>query len=141
MHYERLPRIHLCVSTGAHLPMTFLLITTDLAIEAEARKGLHPTDEFRCFADWRAALDSADGADLMFVDLESTLLEPHRIQGYEAFAHAKMDHPSAKSVPVVLIAPEPHYDLDFMVGWPGFLHGHVRKPVNYKVFRRASTWV
>jgi len=121
--------------------MKFLLITRDPELEAEARQGFHPTDELLCEADWERALDGAEGVDLIFVDLEATLCEPHRIYGYEMFAQGKMSHPVAAEVPAVLIAPEISYELDFMAGWPGFLHGHVRKPINYKVFRRASTWV
>lgn len=78
---------------------------------------------------------------MMFVDLVATLNEPHKIAGYEQFAMAKMMHPSASKIPLVLIAPEEEYELDFMAGWPDFVYGHVRRPVNYKIFRRASTWV
>lgn len=120
--------------------MKFVLITKDAELEAEARKGFEP---YRCesFADWHAALDAAGDADLLFVDLVATLTEPHKIAGYEAFANAKMAHPEASAVPLVLIAPPEEYELDFMAGWPDFVFGHVRRPVDFKVFRRASTWV
>ena len=52
-----------------------------------------------------------------------------------------MAHEKAKNVPVVLIAPPEDYELDFMTGWPDFVFGHVRRPVDYRIFRRASTWV
>jgi ureidoglycolate hydrolase len=50
---------------------------------------------------------------------------------------------------VLVVAPPPHnreagpegYELDFMVGWPNFVFANVRKPVTYKIFRRASTWI
>ena len=77
----------------------------------------------------------------MFVDLLSTLKDPHRIEGYELFAHAKMTHGVAKDVPLVLISPPDDYELDFMAGWPNFVFAHVQRPVNYKIFRRASTWI
>ncbi len=121
--------------------MKFVVITKDPEVEAAAREGFHPSDECLVFADWRAALESCDGADLMFVDLVATLLEPHRIAGYEQFALAKMSHETAANVPLVLIAPPEDYELDFMAGWPNFVFGHVRRPVSYKIFRRASTWV
>lgn len=121
--------------------MKFVVITKDSELEASAREGFHPSDECLVFSDWIPALDASAGADLMFVDLIATLLEPHKIAGYEHFAMAKMSHSAAGSVPLVLIAPEEDYELDFMAGWPDFIFGHVRRPVNYKIFRRASTWV
>jgi hypothetical protein len=122
-------------------PMKFVLITNDPEMEAAAREGFHPSDECLVFANWHDALEQSEGTDMMFVDLVATLLEPHRIAGYEQFAMAKMAHPHAASVPLVLIAPPEDYELDFMAGWPNFIFGHVRRPVNYKIFRRASTWV
>jgi len=120
--------------------MKFVLITKDSELEAEARKGFDP---YVCesFEDWAAALDACEGADLIFVDLLATLVDPHKIAGYEAFAQAKMAHPIARMVPLVLIAPPEDYELDFMAGWPDFVFGHVRRPVDSKIFRRASTWV
>ncbi|HSI73711.1 MAG TPA: hypothetical protein VK934_11095, partial [Fimbriimonas sp.] len=119
--------------------MKFVLITQDPEVEAAAREGFHPSDVCMVFQDWMQALDSSDGADLMFVDLIATLCEPHKIAGYEHFAMAKMSHPVAKHVPLVLIAAPDDYELDFMAGWPDFVFGHVRRPVTYKIFRRAST--
>jgi hypothetical protein len=52
-----------------------------------------------------------------------------------------MDHPVAKGIPLVLISPPENYELDFMAGWPDFVFGHVRRPVDYRIFRRASTWI
>lgn len=121
--------------------MKFVVITRDADLEAAAREGFHPSDECLVFSDWSTALGQAEGADLMFVDLVATLLEPHRIAGYEQFAVAKMTHPDASKIPLVLIAPEREYELDFMAGWPDFIFGHVQRPINYKIFRRASTWV
>ena len=120
--------------------MRFVLITRDADLAAEARKGFEP---YACdvFDDWHPALDAAEGADLMFVDLIATLTEPHKIAGYERFAQAKMTHPLASPVPLVLIAPPEEYELDFMAGWPDFVFGHVRRPIDAKIFRRASTWV
>jgi len=124
-----------------HLPMKFVVITHDQEVAEAAREGFHPSDECLVFDDWKPALEAAEGSDLLFVDLLSTLKEPHRIEGYEVFANAKMNHLQAKDVPLVLISPPDEYELDFMAGWPNFVFAHVQRPVNYKIFRRASTWV
>jgi hypothetical protein len=121
--------------------MKFVLITRDSEVEAAAREGFHPTDECVVFDDWMLALDSTEGADLLFIDLLATLTEEHKIAGYERFAMAKMSHPTARHVPLVLIAAPDDYELDFMAGWPDFVFAHIRRPINYKMFRRASTWV
>jgi hypothetical protein len=121
--------------------MKFVVITKDPEIETAAREGFHPSDDCVVVPDWNVGLEECDGADLVFVDLVATLAEPHKIAGYERFAMAKMSHPTAKGTPLVLIAPPEDYELDFMAGWPDFVFGHVRRPVNYKIFRRASTWV
>jgi hypothetical protein len=121
--------------------MIFALITKDPELVAAAKEGFHPGDEVRTFTEWTEALEHAHQADLLFVDLIATLNDPHLIAGYEAFARSKMAHPTAARVPLVLIAPDPGYKLDYMVGWPDFVFGHIQRPVNYKVFRRASTWV
>ena len=121
--------------------MKFLLITKDSEVEEAARRGFHPSDELTTYSDWEEALDGAEGTDLIFVDLLATLREPHRIAGYEEFGLAKMAHKQAKDVPLVLISPPDDYDIDFMVGWPDFVFGHVRRPVSDKIFRRASTWI
>jgi hypothetical protein len=101
----------------------------------------HPAGEFLTFSEWASALDVGEGVDLLFVDMIATLHEPGKIAGYEQFALAKMNHAVAAETPLVLIAPEPEYELDFMSGWPNFVFGHIRRPVNMKIFRRASTWV
>ena len=120
--------------------MRFVLITDDAEMAAEARKGFEP---YACdvYPEWEAGLDAAKDADLIFVDLLATLTDPHKIAGYERFAVAKMAHETACGVPLVLIAPPEDYDLDFMAGWPDFVFGHVRRPVDSRIFRRASTWV
>ncbi len=120
--------------------MRFVLITKDAELASEARKGFEP---YACdvYAEWAEALDASEGADLIFVDLLATLTEPNKIAGYERFAQAKMAHPVASVVPLVLIAPPPDYELDFMAGWPDFVFGHIQRPIDFKVFRRASTWV
>lgn len=121
--------------------MHFVLLTKDSDLVVAAKEGFHPSDTFASFEEWPAALDACQEADLLFVDLLATLDEPHKIAGYERFAQAKMVHEGAKDVPLVLIAPEDDYELDFMAGWPNFVFAHVRRPVNAKIFRRASTWV
>lgn len=121
--------------------MKFLVITKDAEVEEAARKGFHPSDEMVAYANWQEALDHSKGADMIFVDLLATLREPHKIAGYEEFAQAKMNHPVAKDIPLVLVAAPDDYELDFMTGWPDFVFGHVRRPVTEKIFRRASTWI
>lgn len=121
--------------------MRILLITKDRTLIKEANAAYKLTDNLETYSDWQKALDKASGADLMILDLLATLVEPHKIEGYEKFAYAKMSHPEASKVPLVLITPPDDYDLDAMVGWPDFVHGVVRRPVGMKIFRRVSTWV
>ena len=121
--------------------MKFVIVTKDENMVKEARKGFHPDDEMEAFEDWESALDACEGADLLFVDQLATLEKPHKIAGYEKFGEAKQSHPIAGPVLLVLISPEEGYEMDFMVGWPDFVFANVRQPVNYKIFRRASTWV
>lgn len=105
------------------------------------KEGFHPADEASYYSDWREALDQAAGADLMFIDLLDTLTEPHKIEGYEQFAKAKMGHSTASKVPLVLINAPDDYDIDSMVGWPDFLFGSLKRPINSKVIRRMTTYV
>ncbi|MEA2554511.1 MAG: hypothetical protein QOJ65_2687 [Fimbriimonadaceae bacterium] len=121
--------------------MRFVVVSSDPEIVAAAKEGFHPNDEALFFQNWREALEKAAGADLMFIDLLSTLTEAHKIQGYEDFAQAKMSHPTAAAVPLVLINAPDEYDLDSMVGWPDFLFGNLRRPVTSKVIRRMTTYV
>jgi hypothetical protein len=121
--------------------MKFVLITKDSDMESEAREGFHPSDTFECYSDWESGLNGCEGADLLFLDLLATLEEPHKIAGYEKFAQAKMSHPTASKVPLVLVTPPDDYELDFMAGWPDFVFANIRRPVTFKHFRRASTWV
>jgi len=121
--------------------MKFVVITQDPDVADAAREGFHPADDCKVFDRWQDALDATKDADLLFVDLIATLREPNKIAGYEDFAVAKMGHPIAQKVPLVLISPPEDYELDFMAGWPDFVFGHVRRPITYKIFRRASTWV
>jgi hypothetical protein len=119
----------------------FIVVTSDSFIVGACKEAFHPSDEALYFSDWHEALDQAAGADLMFLDLLSTIVEPHKIQGYEDFAKAKMAHPTASKVPLVLINAPDDYDLDSMVGWPDFLFGNLRRPINSKVIRRMTTYV
>ncbi len=121
--------------------MRFVVVTKDEEMAAAAREGFHPSDELAVYDDWKEALAAAEGADLLLVDQIATLDEPHKVAGYERFANAKMAHAKAASVPLVLISPEPDYEMDFVAGWPDFVFANVRRPVTYKLFRRASTWV
>jgi hypothetical protein len=119
----------------------FIVISSDPQIVGAAKEGFHPSDEALFFEDWHKALDGAESADMMFIDLLDTLKEPHKIEGYEEFAAAKMAHPTASKVPLVLINAPDDYDIDSMVGWPDFLFGNIRRPVTSKVIRRMTTYV
>lgn len=121
--------------------MKFVLLTQDQEMVEAAREGFHPADTFEAFDTAEAALEACNDADLIFVDLIATLDEPHKIAGYERFAELKMSHGVAARTPLVLISPPDDYELDFMAGWPDFVFAHIRRPVNAKIFRRASTWV
>lgn len=121
--------------------MRFVLVTGDSSV-AKAAEGAYGTHyELQIYSDWGAALENCKGANLIFVDLLATLNEPGKIQGYEEFAHAKMGHPVASEIPLVVIAPPADYELDAMVGWPGFVFAMVRRPVSERIFRQASGWV
>lgn len=121
--------------------MRLVLLTKDPDIANATQGAFQPDDELTVHSEWIEALDACEGAEILFVDLLATLDTPHRIEGYERFAQAKMTHPTAKDVPLVLIGPGADYDLDAMVGWPGFVFAHLSRPLNYKLFRRATTWV
>lgn len=121
--------------------MHFVLVTKDAQLAEAARQGLHPDDHLVVLESWEAALDVSPTPALMFVDQLATLTEAHRIAGYEEFASAKMIHPRMAAVPLVLISPPADYDLDYIVGWPDFLFGQLQRPVDYRAFRRASTWI
>lgn len=121
--------------------MKFVVITKDLDMAAAAQRGFDPSDECYVYDEWDEALDASGDADLLFVDMLATLVDAHQIAGYEEFATRKMAHPKAAKTPLVLIAPPDDYELDFMAGWPDFVFAHIRRPVDYKIFRRASTWV
>lgn len=120
--------------------MRVVLVTKDKALAEAAREGCAPYD-VEAFEAWPEALEACEGADLLFVDQIATLQREHEIEGYVAFAKAKMAHPKAAKVPLVLISPPNHYDLDYQVGWDKFLIANVRRPVEAKLFRRATTWV
>lgn len=121
--------------------MTFALISKNPEIVAMAKSAYGTHYCLKVFSEWQAALEDSDGTDLMFVDLVSTLVDPGRIKGYEDFAHAKMGHPVAAAIPLVVIQPPHDYDLDAMVGWPNFVFAMVKQPVSERLFRQASGWV
>jgi hypothetical protein len=123
--------------------MTYILVTRNPEIKDAflSPEAFLPSDTLKPFEDWQDALKETGGADMMFVDLISTLLEPNKIEGYEQFAEAKMADPAANEVPLVLIAAPADYELDFMVGYPDFVFAQIPQPVTAKIFRRASTWI
>lgn len=121
--------------------MKFVLVTKDSEIVNATVGAFQPDDQVVVYDNWEPALEDAADADILFLDLVAALDKPHKIAGYERFAAAKMDHPTASTVPLVLIAAPADYELDFMVGYPNFVFAHLSRPLNYKLFRRASTWV
>lgn len=119
-----------------------VFITKDKEVVEIAKKAFPSgMESLHFFEDWRPGLEACEGAEMVFVDLVATLDEPHKIAGYEKFAHGKMSHEIAKSVPLVLLSPPPDYDLDFMTGWPDFVFAQLRMPVTEKVFRRVVTYI
>lgn len=121
--------------------MKFVLVTKDPEVLTATEGAFQPDDTLAVFAEWPEALDASEGVDILFVDMIATLEAPHKVSGYEKFAQAKMAHTKAQVVPLVLIAPPDDYEMDFMVGWPNFVFAHLRRPLNYKLFRRATTWI
>jgi hypothetical protein len=121
--------------------MKYVLVTRDPEVRQATDGAFQPDDEALMFEDWAPALEACDGADMIFVDMLATLDEPHRVAGYERFAHANMDHPVASATPLVLIALPDGYEMDFMAGFPDFVFAHLKRPVTFKVLRRATTWV
>ncbi len=121
--------------------MKFVLVTKDAEVVEATSGAFQPDDELVVTEDWGNALEICADADILFVDLIATLDKPHKISGYEDFAGAKMAHPTAGATPLILISPPDDYELDFMAGFPDFVFAHLRRPLNYKIFRRASTWV
>lgn len=121
--------------------MRILLIAKEPEMIAAAEEAYHATDSLEVYGDWRQALENVNGAEMIIVDLISTLDQPNEVSGYEQFAMAKMGSEHAKSVPLVLISPPDDYELDAMVGWPDFVFGMVKRPVTMKIFRRISTWI
>ena len=121
--------------------MNFVLVTKDQAIVEAAKNAYGTHYGLKVFETWAPALENLQGVDLMFVDILATLTEAGRIEGYEAFAAAKMAHETAGPVPLVVIAAPSDYEMDAMVGWPGFIFAMVRRPITEKLFRQASGWV
>lgn len=100
--------------------MRAILVTKDDELRTMAERATPP---IMVCPEWTEALDQvADASDLIVLDLLAALDPPHRIAGYEKFAEAKMGHPRATSCRTILIGPPEGYELDFMVGWPGFLY-------------------
>ncbi|MBY0455871.1 MAG: hypothetical protein K2V38_00890, partial [Gemmataceae bacterium] len=70
--------------------MRFVLVTKDPEVRRATEGAFQPGDVLEIYEDWSEALDKCPGADLLFVDMIATLEIPHRVAGYEKFAHAKM---------------------------------------------------
>ncbi|MCU0315742.1 MAG: hypothetical protein MUC92_04030 [Fimbriimonadaceae bacterium] len=121
--------------------MKFILITKDAEVVKATEGAFQQDDVLEVHDLWSTALDACDGADLLFVDMVATLEKPHKISGYEKFAEAKMIHEVASPIPVVLIWPPEDYELDFITGYPNFVFKPMRRPVDYKMFRRMTTYV
>jgi len=121
--------------------MKLVIVSTDTEVRDAAQTAFKYEENVEYFDRWQEGLDAATEADLMIVDLVDTLQEPHKIAGYEQFAHAKMGHPKASKVPLVVLSPPPTYELDFMSGWPDFVFAQLRKPIQEKVLRRVVTYL
>lgn len=123
--------------------MTYILVTKNPDIKEAflSPEAFLPSDQLKTFEDWREALKETAEADMIFVDLVSTLEEPHKIAGYENFAEAKLADEALRAVPMVLIAAPADYELDFMAGFPDLVFAQIPQPVSAKIFRRASTWI
>lgn len=121
--------------------MKYVLVTEDAEVIEAAGSAFMPDDNVVITGDWKEGLKQAADADLLFVDLLATLTEAHKIAGYEAFAEEKMNGDLKTEVPLALIWPPADYELDFMAGWEGFVFQHIRRPVDFRKLRRASTFV
>lgn len=119
----------------------YVFLSHDPEVLAAREGAFWPDDELVTAQTWQEALDSCEGAELVFVDMLDTLREKGKVKGYEEFAEAKMAHPIAAKTPLVLIAPPDDYEMDGMVGYPDFVFAHVRRPVTFKTLRRMTTLV
>lgn len=117
------------------------VITRDPEVLECAKKAFRLDEVVQFFEDWKVAFESTEKPDMMIVDMVSTLDEPHKVAGYERFAHAKMDHALLKSVPLVMLNPPVGYDMDFYTGWPDFIFASLPKPITDKVLRRVVTYL
>jgi hypothetical protein len=132
-----MPAVQRLEATG----MKYVFLSNDPEVLEARERAFFPDDEVVLAQNWQQALESSEGADMMFVDLIATLAEPHKIAGYEAFAEAKMSHPTASAIPLVLIWPPEDYALDFMTGFPNFVFQSIQRPVTFQKLRRATTYV
>lgn len=121
--------------------MKFVILTSDPEVTAACQGAFQQDDEVVVTSDRMGALEDCRGADMIFVDFLATLTTPHKVAGYEEFAEAKMSHPDAGPVPLVLIWPPEDYAMDFMTGFPGFVFQSMQRPVTARLLRRASTYV
>lgn len=121
--------------------MRVLVLTQRPEISGYATEALGGRVDLEIYTDWKEALERAEGADVMIADLISLLEEPHKIDGYEAFAMAKMAHETAKSVKLILIPAPTAYELDSMLGWPDFLFAQFHNPIGVQSFRQAMRWI
>lgn len=121
--------------------MKYVFLSNDPEVLEARDRAFFPDDEVILAKNWEEALEVSSGAHMMFVDLIATLSEPHKIAGYEAFAEAKMAHPTAAAIPLILIWPPEDYALDFMTGFPNFVFQSIQRPVTFQKLRRATTYV
>lgn len=121
--------------------MKVALITKNPVYGQLAREAEDEERKFVLFEDWREAFEHAAECDLMIADLISLLEKPHRIEGYRKFGEARLAHPIAARVPLVLIPAPDGYKLDGMIGWPNFLLGQLRHPITRETFRQVLRWI
>ena len=121
--------------------MRVLVLTQRAEIAEYAKEALGERVDLEIHGNWKDALEIAEGADVMIADLVSLLNEPHKIEGYDAFALAKMSHENAKGVKLILIPAPADYELDSMMGWPDFLFAQFHNPIGTQSFRQAMRWI
>ncbi len=121
--------------------MKFVLISQDEQIVKAAMEAYGTHYDLKIHSDWRTAIEDHEGTNLMFVDIMATMKDPGKIEGYEIFAEAKLSHEGCKSVPLVAISLPIDYEVDSMVGWPGFIIALWHRPVDARKFRQASGYV
>ncbi len=118
-----------------------ILVTADPEVVSVAKEAYRDGVRLTITPHWNEALEGCGDADVLVVDMLSTLEKPHKIGGYVKFAQAKMSHEKARKTLLVLISVPEGYKLNGMVGWPNFLRAYLRRPLTARMFQRILTWL